>query len=1660
MDSLNIKITAQLNQATSTANIEKQLQQIQGKLNLKLNLNTKPLQESLSKIKDSQGNLLKKVKTTKNEYGETVQIIDKLNKKTQEWEQTKKTSTNNNAELKYWKEADKLANDYYKTLDKIKTPMQKKIEDATGVTAFDQRNIQNAKTYQSVWDNIGTEIKRAELEQKKLEESTKRLNYQAQSKLAQSKYNSTNQSFFNNGTFDTKAFNKSIGIGQTTGIKAQNSALVELFNKADKGSQGFSKLEDKVIKTNKAFKDSSSATAKASKSMADLNKTTEKSAQSMSSVLGKIAKWGLATTAIYAPIRAFKDGIETLKELDSQLTEIGKVTNLTNTQLANLAKNSFQIASNYGRTSQDYLSGIAEFSRAGYDQASGKLSELSILAQNVGELTSDQANKFLLATDSAYKYAGSQEKLLAVLDGANQIDNKFATSISAISDGMTRAGSIASNSGIQVNELASAIGVMTAKTQRSGSEAGNALKGILMNIRAVHGGLDNGEVIDDASISKSADALASVNIKVHELRNGVEELRNPMDVLKELSAKWKDLSTIDQSKLIEAIGGKYRGNFLTALLENYSTYEKMLTEYANASGSATKENERRMQSWQAKLNQLTNTVSEFWYKTLDTNAFKKMIDSTNSLVKSLDNLVNNPMTKWIAVAGLGALAGKALALAFANVSTGGLAYQIALFRMSVAQEGLIATTKILTASLLTSPLFIGSAIALSIYAIAKAIDATTVSFAEQKKMVEDLSGELQSLQSEYDQLSGKNYLTDEEQKKLDILGKQIKAKQDLLELEKKIEGEKYVGEYIKRSGGGSTANDKSGVGGSQSLSKLDKANQQIEKYKSNLKELDSIQSKIDKEQNADKREKLQKQYDNLSEKVAKAKASFTELYSSMTDEQSKGAKFTSEMQQQYNVLGSLINATDESSNGNVVLANSYGLVSDALDKVTEKKSLTKKETDQLVTLYPELADVVSKTSDGFYIEADALSNLSDTARQSAISQINTQITLTKNVIDQTQKRISAMQLEAQAQQKIANISAGSNSTFEKYASKMTGKNVKLPTDSNVNSIAKDNLTNLEGLLGKLNAIKAGSSSLGSGGIASSGDKDKSSSTPSAIEWTDESQAIVDTINQQVKLDTIQNESLERQLKVVEASKDYTKQIELQNQLLSNQQKTVSDLKTANDKIHAQAESVRSKTKYNTESWFNADNTDTTSYLALLNSFAGKTDDASKNAVEKIKAIHDQLKTLKDGWMSNKDAIDSMNSSMQTTVDTINDLKIKALETQKDALQEIIDLTVELIKKEKEDEKQAIQDKIDAYKDYIDLQKESLELREKEASYDESVDEKTNEIAKLQKQADTLGLDDSREAQSQRADILEQIAEKQKDLNQYQHDDAVEKQQSALDKQLESFENEKDEEIKEIENYLNKTGQLTRDAMRRIDNDGYSLYQDLINYNAEYGDKLESEIVSAWESATKALEQYGSTLNAITSMNNAINAHSSDSTNSSSSKSDVISQMQANAKAWFDANGDERKRLSAQNDSLGASINAYKDYSSGKWYTDYTKKTPLFHNGYESGFVGGNVPISLKQNELLALLQDDELVFNKDQQERLFDGMNMFKNIVQPMNTNFASSINNNNGIHLTVEAPVTITGNADSSTIQQLEKFGDSLVDKTITKLNTSFNLKGLNFGI
>lgn len=81
---------------------------------------------------------------------------------------------------------------------------------------------------------------------------------------------------------------------------------------------------------------------------------------------------------------------------------------------------------------------------------------------------------------------------------------------------------------------------------------------------------------------------------------------------------------------------KRQANTLSALIQNFDTAEKVIKASESSAGSALRENEVFLDSFEGRLQQLTNTVQTKWSEALDTETIKDAIQLLTQLVDTLD----------------------------------------------------------------------------------------------------------------------------------------------------------------------------------------------------------------------------------------------------------------------------------------------------------------------------------------------------------------------------------------------------------------------------------------------------------------------------------------------------------------------------------------------------------------------------------------------------------------------------------------------------------------------------------------------------------------------------------------------------------------------------------------------------------------------------------------------------------------------------------------------------------------------------------------------------------------------------------------------------------------------------------------------------------------
>lgn len=248
-------------------------------------------------------------------------------------------------------------------------------------------------------------------------------------------------------------------------------------------------------------------------------------------------------------------------------------------------------------------------------------------------------------------------------------------------------------------------------------------------------------------------------------------------------------------------------------------------------------------------------------------------------------------------------------------------------------------------------------------------------------------------------------------------------------------------------------------------------------------------------------------------------------------------------------------------------------------------------------------------------------------------------------------------------------------------------------------------------------------------------------------------------------------------------------------------------------------------------------------ITTLGLYAQKMDAAEVQA----KKYEEQIKYLNKNWKK-------LGYTEQEYVDKLDELKsgqydaIKAYNDTKDA---IVDLNKERV----DAIKNSIQKEIDAYEELINKKKEELDSEKDLWDFQKNIKDKQKNISDIQRKLDALSSDNSASARAQRAKLQAELAEAQQDLEDTYYERSISDQQEALDKELENFQDAKQEEMDGWDEYLENTEQVVADSLNTITANTNVVYQTLKAMGQEYGLSITESLISPWKEGENAIQAF-------------------------------------------------------------------------------------------------------------------------------------------------------------------------------------------------------------
>lgn len=354
-----------------------------------------------------------------------------------------------------------------------------------------------------------------------------------------------------------------------------------------------------------------------------------------------IATYLISITSFQSVWQEIRQGITYIKEIDSALTELKKVTDETDETYEKFLDTASKVGSEIGSTIADFTDATADFARLGYSISEAtKLAEAASIYKNVGDGIDSvsQATESIISTMKAFGIEADNS--MAIVDKFNEVGNNFAISSTGIGEALQRSASALYESGNTIDE---SIGLITAANSviQNPEQVGTALKTLSLRLRGAKVELEEaGEDVDGM-----ADSVSSLQAKLLALTHGKVDImadastfKNTTQILREMSKAWEDMTDIERSAALELMGGKRQANILASIIKNYDTVDSVIESSINSQNSAYEENIKWMDSIEGKMTKFNNAVQSLWQDTLGSNAIKDVVDLGTGLVKILDTI--------------------------------------------------------------------------------------------------------------------------------------------------------------------------------------------------------------------------------------------------------------------------------------------------------------------------------------------------------------------------------------------------------------------------------------------------------------------------------------------------------------------------------------------------------------------------------------------------------------------------------------------------------------------------------------------------------------------------------------------------------------------------------------------------------------------------------------------------------------------------------------------------------------------------------------------------------------------------------------------------------------------------------------------------------------
>lgn len=472
-----------------------------------------------------------------------------------------------------------------KSNEKVMTGMANEVQkviDKYGLQgkALDSATSQSSKYRTAAEQIIQTEIRARDSVDAAINKTIRARETERQSQeRAQS--NASNKSFEDQYKAKIKATEQSIK--QAQAIEKQGLAELKLYTQEKAQTSQYSQMAQQLARISGESK---------------LAMSSSNASNDMMSRFKISAAYTVATTSIFMLRNAVKDMIQTNKEFEVGLVELGRILgNLSANELKAFGDTAIQIAKEFGEPLREVQAAMSALAAAGVQNQNDLKSMSRTVTMGLNTSTIKSASEMTdLLTSSMKQMNISFSDSERVLDKWNYLGDKSIATTADFAQAISKAGATSLSLGISMDQLNGMVAVLSNSTGASGTQIGDALKSIESRLLR----------------PETLDVLKKYGIETMKDANHFKDFGSIITDVSTQLDKFGE-NTTQSTEILDALGGTMRKNWINLLARDYDQVDSKAQESAIESiGYSAEKSALTMDTLDKKIANFNNTIKELY----------------------------------------------------------------------------------------------------------------------------------------------------------------------------------------------------------------------------------------------------------------------------------------------------------------------------------------------------------------------------------------------------------------------------------------------------------------------------------------------------------------------------------------------------------------------------------------------------------------------------------------------------------------------------------------------------------------------------------------------------------------------------------------------------------------------------------------------------------------------------------------------------------------------------------------------------------------------------------------------------------------------------------------------------------------------------------------